>query len=95
MNIQSLRSYRIFNIALFDLVGAILGMILIFILTWYFHFKDLSIYKFVLSAILCTIPISIFFHVIFGINTQLNYNLGLSYEPKTLKYLIKELCILS
>jgi hypothetical protein len=41
----------------------------------------LNIYNFLIAAIIVTIPISITLHVLFGVNTQLDYFLGLSDKP--------------
>lgn len=81
MSIKSLRKYRFKKIALFDLIASFIGMILLFIILWGAFFKKLSWWKFVLAAIILTIPTSILFHIIFGVNTQLNYNIGLSVKP--------------
>ncbi len=81
MNLIKLRSYRIFGIALFDLIIAIIGTILILLLARFKWFPNLSITPFVLVGILLTIPLGIFFHIIFGVNTTLNYRLKLSNKP--------------
>jgi hypothetical protein len=82
MSLQSLRSHRIFGIALFDLLSSIVGMIILFIIFREIHFKNLSLYPFIVAGILLAVPIGIVFHVIFGTNTTLNYFLGLSNKPK-------------
>jgi len=82
MNINQIRSHKIFGLAIFDLVMSFIGIILIFIICWKIHFPHLCIWKFIIIAIIVTIPLSITFHVLFGVNTQLNYNLGLSNSPK-------------
>ena len=76
-----IRKYRISGIALFDLILAFLGTIIIFLIVWKWKFPELNSWKFVIAAILLAIPIGIFFHVIFGINTTLNNRLGLSNKP--------------
>jgi hypothetical protein len=79
MSITEIRKkYRIFNIAIFDLVLAFIGVIFIFMIFWRIFFKSLPWWHFVLAAIILTIPIGIVFHIIFGVKTQLNYYLGLS-----------------
>lgn len=80
---MKIRDFRIFGIAVFDLVASFIGMIIIFLLARWKHFPNLNIWPFILYAILLAIPIGIFFHVIFGTNTTLNYRLGLSNIPKT------------
>jgi hypothetical protein len=81
MSITELRKFRIFDIAIFDLVTSILGMILAFIVFWKIHFSKLPIYKFILAAVILSIPFGVIIHIIFGVNTNLNYKLGLSYKP--------------
>jgi len=82
MSIQELRSHKIFGLAVFDLVLSFVGVILIFLLTWRIYFRNLDWWRFVIAAIVVTIPIGIVFHVLFGVNTQLNYQLGLSNKPE-------------
>jgi len=76
-----IRKYRFFGIAIFDLVSSFIGVILIFLLLWRVYFKNLNPLNFVIAAIILTIPIGIFSHVIFGVNTTLNNRLGLSDPP--------------
>lgn len=78
----AIRQYRIFNIAIFDLVFSLVGMIIVLFIAKNKYYKNLKTINFVLAAILITIPLGIFFHIIFGINTQLNYMLGISNEPE-------------
>lgn len=77
----AIRKYRVFNIAIFDLVSSLIGMIIIFLIAKNKYFKELKIENFILAAIFVTIPIAITFHILFGVNTQLNHNLGLSKKP--------------
>lgn len=81
MSIKDLRSYKIFGMAIFDLSLSFIFIILLFMIAWKSHFKQLDWWKFLLAAILVTLPISITFHVLFGVNTKLNYELGLSKKP--------------
>lgn len=81
MSIQELRSHKIFGLAIFDLSLSFVFVILFFLLAWKIHFSNLDWWKFVIAAILVTIPIGITFHVLFGVNTHLNYQLGLSNKP--------------
>lgn len=82
MDINSLRSHRIFGIAIFDLVSSMLGLIIIFLIAKHYHFQTLDSWRFIIAGILLAIPLGIIFHIIFGTNTQLNYILGLSGPPK-------------
>jgi NADH:ubiquinone oxidoreductase subunit 3 (subunit A) len=84
MSIQDLRKHKIFGLAVFDLVSATIGMILLFLLAWKIHFPKLDWWKFVVAAVIITIPFGIIIHVFFGVNTKLNYDLGLSNTPKTI-----------
>jgi len=79
---MDINKYRIFGLRLFDLVLALVAMVIVFLLAWYYHFRKLDWWKFVLTAVLLTIPLGIVFHTLFGVNTQLSYDLGLSYKPK-------------
>lgn len=80
MGLLYLRSFRIFGIALFDLVLSMVVMILIFL--YMAPSPPLNQINFIVAAILLTIPLGIVVHVLFGINTTLNYYLGLSDKPK-------------
>lgn len=79
--LKYLRSFRIFGIALFDLITAYLGTVLILLWARNHFFPDLPREHFVWLAILTFIPIGIVAHVLFGVNTTLNYRLGLSHKP--------------
>ena len=81
MSLKTLRSHRIFNISIFDIVTAMFGTIILFLIFRKLNFPNLSWYIFIITAIFLTIPIGIIFHVIFGVNTQLNFKLGLSNKP--------------
>ena len=82
MSLKNIRSHRIFGLSIFDLVTAVIGTIIIVLICWKVHFPKLDWWKFVIAAILLTIPIGIFVHILFGSNTKLNYKLGLSNKPK-------------
>ena len=82
MSIQKLREHKIFGLAIFDLSISFIVIIAIFLIAWKIHFPHLDWWKFVIYAIIVTIPISITFHTLFGVNTQLDYTLGLSDKPK-------------
>ena len=69
--IQTLRQPRIFKLAIFDLLLAVVAMAFIF------HRLGYSPY----TGIALTIPVGIIVHYILGINTQLNYQLGISEQP--------------
>jgi len=81
MTIQELRKPRIFGIALFDLILAMIIMALLFLGLWKIHFPKLNPWTFVIRGMILAIPVGIFIHVLFGVNTELNYYLGLSYKP--------------
>ena len=78
-----MKRVRFFGISVYDLLAGIIGMILIFLIARHYHFKNLSAGPFICAAILLTIPVGIIFHVIFGVNTALNSDLGLSNPVKT------------
>ncbi|NBO24407.1 MAG: hypothetical protein EBU93_04130 [Chlamydiae bacterium] len=79
--LAEIRKYRFYGISIFDLVSSFIGIILIFLLVWKWKFQNLNPLVFVIAAILLTIPIGIFVHVLFGVNTTLNSRLGLSNSP--------------
>lgn len=78
---MEIRKYRIAGIALFDLVLGVIGTILLFVMLQKWHFPHMNVWYFVIAGILLTIPIGIVFHIIFGVNTTLNYRIGLSNKP--------------
>jgi hypothetical protein len=84
MTIAELRKHRIFNIALFDLILTVVGMVIIFKMIHNKYYPELELKNFVAAGILLALPISIFAHALFGVNTQLNYVLGLSNAPTRL-----------
>jgi hypothetical protein len=82
MSIKQLRSHRIFNISLFDVIMAWLGMYFFFVL--YQKIKPIDypdIYDPGMKATMFFIPISIISHAMFDIPTELNYKLGISKKP--------------
>lgn len=81
MFVEKLRKHKFFGLAIFDLVTSFIGVIILFLIAWKTYFQYLNIWKFIMAAIIVTIPISITFHILFGLNTQLNYTLGLSNKP--------------
>lgn len=72
MSLEELRSYRIQEIAIFDVIIAILAIEIILYLMQV-HATGLSI--------LLVFPLGIITHYILGIDTTLNYKLGLSDKP--------------
>jgi hypothetical protein len=79
MNLETIRSYRICGkFAIFDIVTAIFGLCIIFIMARNYYFPELNCINFIIAGILLAIPLGIVFHIVFGINTSLNYILGLS-----------------
>lgn len=81
MSLKQLRSYRIFDIAIFDVLSSMIFFSIIFIVSQRHYYPKLDWKKFILAAVLLAIPIGIVFHILFGVNTQLNYVLGLSNKP--------------
>lgn len=81
-SISNLRKYRIFGIAIFDLVTSMIGLVIVFLIFKHFHYPTLNILPFIIAGILLAIPLGIMFHILFGINSTLNYMLGLSNNPK-------------
>ncbi len=82
MTITELRKeYRIFDIAMVDLVLTVIGMIIMFKIVHNKYYPNLEVKNFIVAGILLALPISIFAHAVFGVDTQLNYVLGLSNAP--------------
>lgn len=81
MSLKKLRSYRIYNIAVFDIVASIIGLMIIFVVSQRKYWPKLNTKTFITAAILSAIPLGIIVHIIFGVDTQLNYTLGLSNKP--------------
>lgn len=79
--LEKLRKPKIFGLALFDLIFGIIGTVILFLILRRIHFSTLDRKNFIIAAILLTIPLGIFTHVLFGTDTTLNSRLGLSYKP--------------
>lgn len=73
--IDYLRSFRLLNIAMFDVVMSILVFYFL-IIYLYPNAKHPWLYS------LISIPVGIVVHMLFSINTTLNNYLGLSDKPK-------------
>ncbi len=72
-SLQQLRSFRIFGIAIFDLVASLIAVNLVLSLL----LKRLD-YQLIIFGSIITIPLGIVIHYIFGINTKLNELLKLN-----------------
>jgi len=72
-----LRSFRIFKIALFDIIMSLLGLYLLG--TVLFSGKPRHVYM--LWSAIFVLPISIIVHYLIGTPTMLNYYLGISPLP--------------
>lgn len=71
-NLEYIRSFRIQKIALFDLISAMAAS------AWLFKRNKWGTYY---QGALAAVPIGIVAHYLLGVNTQLNYYLGLSKSP--------------
>lgn len=71
--LEFLRSFRIFNIALFDLIAGILGLHLIIM---YFTPNRPHSFHWAWSVLL-VLPLGVVSHYYFGVDTQLNRYLGI------------------
>ena len=81
MSLQTLRSFKIFGLSIFDIILSIIGIDILFVLARNHFFITLPVKNFIIAGIFLAIPIGITFHILFGKNTTLNYQLGLSYKP--------------
>ena len=64
--LQRIRQYKIGPFAYFDLITAFLGMYLLGLLIRYYFKIDI-----IINLLLLTLPIGIFVHILFGIETPL------------------------
>lgn len=71
--LQKLRKPKLFDIALFDLIGTLLGA---FLAHRYFDMKQSLV-----AVMFAFVIIGIAVHVLLGVPTMLNYYLGLSEKP--------------
>lgn len=80
-SLRYLRSFRIQGIAMFDLIAAALGTIILFVVAQRYYFPDLPARNFVLAALVLCVPVGVAAHILTGTDTTLNYHLGLSKRP--------------
>lgn len=74
--LDTVRSFKILDIAVFDFVGTLLVAFLL--LNWFV--KSPSILQYILVGII-SIALGVVVHIILDIPTRLNYMLGISEEP--------------
>ena len=79
--ISNLRSYRVYNIAMFDIVMSIIGVILIIAFSQKYYRGNYNWRSSMYAGAICAIPLGILFHTLTGTKTTLNYYLGLSQPP--------------
>ncbi len=82
MILQELRRPRVCGLVVFDTLLALIGLVVILTIAWKVHFRKLPYMNFVIVSFLILFPLAIFSHILVGVNTTLNYNLGLSDKPK-------------
>ena len=78
------RSFRVWGVALFDVVLSILVMALVLLFFRWVHrekHRDSNPWCFVLAAFYTAVPVGIVAHVVFGVRTTLNSKLGPSEKP--------------
>lgn len=80
--IDTLRKPKLFDIALFDVIGTYIGAYLSWLLIHKYNpeFTNGWIWTFLIFIIL--VIIGIFLHIITGTKTKLNYYMGLSENPR-------------
>lgn len=77
VSLQCIRSFRVFDIAVFDFVMAFIGIYFLF--KWWFPQHPKSFH---LSwTVLLVLPVSVLTHLLFSTHTMYNYYLGLSPPP--------------
>ena len=82
MILQELRRPRVCGLVVFDTLLALIGLVVILTIAWKVHFRKLPYMNFVIVSFFILFPLAIFSHILVGVNTTLNYNLGLSDKPK-------------
>ena len=82
ITLQELRRPRVCGLVVFDTLLALIGLVVILTIAWKVHFRKLPYMNFVIVSFLILFPLAIFSHILVGVNTTLNYNLGLSDKPK-------------
>ena len=83
--IESLRTPKLFDIALFDVVGTYAAAYLTWLILHHYH-KELTngwIWSFLIFIVF--VIIGIFLHIMTGTKTKLNYYMGLSEDPRPKK----------
>ncbi len=81
MWLKTVRLPRVCGLVVFDTLVALIGLVIILIIAWKVHFRTLPLGNFVAVSLLILFPLAIFSHILAGVNTPLNYKLGLSYQP--------------
>jgi len=80
--IDSLRTPKLFDIALFDVFGTYIGAYLVWLIVHKYnaHLTNGWLWTFLIFIVL--VIIGIFVHIAIGQKTKLNYYLGLSEDPR-------------
>ena len=81
ITLQELRRPRVCGLVVFDTLLALIGLVVILTIAWKVHFRKLPYMNFLIVSFLILFPLAIFSHILVGVNTTLNYNLGLSGKP--------------
>jgi hypothetical protein len=81
--IQKIRSYRPWGIAIFDVFASFIGLTILFLISWKYHFPKLHWWMFVIAAAYVLFSVITTANILFGINTEANYKFGLSYKPSS------------
>jgi hypothetical protein len=77
MLLVHLRSFRLFHIALFDVIAGVVG--LAFVLRYFFPNN-----AYIFWSIVLVLPLGVVTHKLLNIPTMLNFYLGLSDKPASL-----------
>lgn len=79
--IQQIRQYKIFGMAIFDWISTFLaGLLLTYLLDKYVFIKN-NFWELYVWTMIFLIILAIFVHKIMGVDTMLNYYLGLNPKP--------------
>jgi glycopeptide antibiotics resistance protein len=79
---DNIRDYRIFGVAIFDLVLASIGVVLLMLIFRQTFRPKSPALPYILAGLVVVIPIGIFVHAAFDVKTHLNWKLGLSAKPE-------------
>ncbi len=91
MDITYLRSFKVLNLAIFDLVATFIGAFILHIFMWLYPYNknntkdNRTIYQYIISLLVIFftfVGIGIIFHWVFNVNSKLSFYLGFNLIDK-------------